>query len=125
MTKEELFSKEIYPLRARMSDEIKPYGIKVTTEVYYQQPLGAEERNVATYTTLAAPTGDMLKLAMVANKYSEKGYVFKDDGPVEASLDEIEFEIEHFIKRHCGESVTLDILDGVDLLNTRLYWESF
>jgi len=89
----------------------------------------AIEQEIALYTAFKAPTGDILKQAMVKNKDSEKGYMFKNGSFVETSLEEMDSEIERYMKRHCGADVEPDILYAIPNpmypTDEKARWESF
>ena len=134
MTKEELFPKEKYPLRARLTLDLG--HVKIVKEVYYQVPPGEEvdvpEQAIGVYASMVSQD-DALRISstfimvdggnkdMTVYKKEENGqFIESDDDEMQEHMEEFEDRLE--------EASGIDVEENNALLDEKIQtakWESF
>lgn len=132
MTKEELFPKEKYPLRARAEMDFPEKHFKMVMEAYYQKPpMEGAEQLVGIYTYFIDADGaKYLGVAEILPHDDDIiSYLEKNGGFTEMSLAEIDDCLdEDQTKFEQKYGVNLDDEDTQELLMEKfesLRWESF
>ena len=142
MTKEELFPKEKYPLRARMAVDIDINQTKHTVEAYYQAPtlpdLDGSDQDIGIYQSIVSYDG-MLKITNAFLYHAENDeetedteetiYLEKDGRFVEVEDEEINGIWDEFakkLKEHYGTAPSSPemVNEAIEKMFTAR-WESF